>query len=129
MLSAGTRKHFNEPFKAQVALEAIRAGQDGEREIAQEYGVHPTQMGQWKKELHEQEANIFVAKRGPKPDDPSANPERRYSWIGWLKMELDWLNKILGSPSPPHQASQITFASLCLSSSPFSLNCPPLTLY
>jgi hypothetical protein len=53
-------------------------------------------VGQWKKELHEQAADLFDAKRGPKPADPSASPERLYSEIGRLKMELDWLKKKSG---------------------------------
>lgn len=94
-MSTRTRKHFSGPFKAKVALEAIRAVKPV-NEIAQEYGVHPTQVGQWKKDLHEQAADIFDAKRGPKPADPSASPERLYSEIGRLKMELDWLKKKSG---------------------------------
>ncbi|MDZ4854970.1 MAG: hypothetical protein SGJ26_08985 [Nitrospirota bacterium] len=50
-------------------------------------------MGQWKKELYEQAANIFDAKRGPKPVDPSASPERLYAEIGRLTMERDWRKK------------------------------------
>ena len=45
-----TRKHFSGSFKAKVALEATRAVKTV-NEIAQEYGIHPTQVGQWKKEL------------------------------------------------------------------------------
>ena len=65
-------------------------------EIGQEFGVHPTQVGMWKKELQEQASSLFDAKRGPKPADPSASPERLYSEIGRLKMELDWLKKKSG---------------------------------
>jgi transposase-like protein len=65
-------------------------------EIAQEFGVHPTQVGLWKKELQEQAAGIFDARRGPKPVDQSAHPERLYCEIGRLKMELDWLKKKSG---------------------------------
>jgi len=50
----------------------------------------------WKKELQEQASSLFDAKRGPKPADPSASPERLYSEIGRLKMELDWLKKKSG---------------------------------
>lgn len=60
--------------------------------------MHPTQVGLWKKELQEQAANVFDAKRGPKPVDPSASPERLYSEIGRLKMELDWLKKVRDQP-------------------------------
>jgi transposase-like protein len=94
-MSVRTRKHFSGPFKAKVALEAIRAVKTV-HEIAQEYGVHPTQVGLWKNELQAQAASLFDAKRGPKPADPSASPERLYSEIGRLKMELDWLKKKSG---------------------------------
>jgi hypothetical protein len=53
-------------------------------------------VGEWKKALLAQAPGIFDGKRGPKPDDPSASPERLYSEIGRLKMELDWLKKKSG---------------------------------
>ncbi len=95
VVSEKKRKVFNGEFKAKVALEAIR-GVNTVNEIAQEFGVHPTQVGLWKKELQEQAGSLFEAKRGPRPVDPSASPERLYSEIGRLKMELDWLKKKSG---------------------------------
>ena len=89
------RKHFSGKFKAKVAVEAIR-GVKTVNEIGQEFGVHPTQVGLWKKELLEQASGLFDVKRGPKQVDPSASPERLYSEIGRLKMELDWLKKKSG---------------------------------
>ena len=94
-MSEKKRKSFSSQHKAKVALEAIR-GTKTLNEIAQEYAVHPNQVGQWKKELLAQAPGIFDAKRGPKPEDPSASPERLYSEIGRLKMELDWLKKKSG---------------------------------
>lgn len=94
-MSEKKRKIFSSQFKAKVALEAI-GGIKTVNEIAQECGVHPTQVGLWKKELQEQAAGLFEAKRGPKPVDASASPERLYSEIGRLKMELDWLKKKSG---------------------------------
>ncbi len=94
-MSENRRKNFSGEFKAQVALEAFR-GIKTVNEIAQEFGVHPTQVGLWKKELREQAAGLFDARRGPKPVDQSASPERLYSEIGRLKMELDWLKKKSG---------------------------------
>ena len=91
-MSETRRKIFSGEFKAKVALEAIR-GIRTVNEIGREFGVHPTQVGLWKKELLEQAGSLFDAKRGPKPADPSASPERLYSEIGRLKMELDWLKK------------------------------------
>jgi transposase-like protein len=96
VVSEKKRKVFVGEFKAKVALEAIR-GIKTVNEIAQEFSVHPTQVGQWKRELQEQAAGIFEVKRGAGPADPSASPERLYSEIGRLKMELDWLKKKSGT--------------------------------
>ena len=63
-MSERKRKNFSSQFKAKVALEAIR-GVKTITEIAQEFGVHPTQVGQWKKVLQEQASGIFDAERGP----------------------------------------------------------------
>ncbi len=65
-------------------------------EIGREFGVNPTQVGLWKKELQEQASHLFNAKLGPRPADLSVSPERLYSEIGRLKMELDWLKKTSG---------------------------------
>ena len=96
-MSETKRKIFTDEFKAKVALEAIR-GIKAVNEIGQEFGVHPAQVGLWKKLLQEQAASLFDAKRGPKPADPSASSERLYSEIGRLKMELDWLKKSRSQP-------------------------------
>lgn len=97
-MSETKRKNFSGELKAKVALEAIR-GIKTVDEIGQEFGVRPTQAGVWKKELLEQASSLFDAKRGPKPANPSASPERLHSEIGRLKMELDWLKKSPGSAS------------------------------
>jgi len=94
-MSERKRKNFSGEFKAKVALEAIR-GVKTVNEVGREYGVHPTQVGVWKKELQEQAAGLFDTQRGPKPVDPCASAERLYSEIGRLKMELDWLKKKSG---------------------------------
>ena len=94
-MSETKRKIFSGEFKAKVALEAIR-GIKTVNEIAQDFGVHPTQVGLWKKELQDQASSLFDAKRGSKPVDPCSSPERLYSEIGRLKMELDWLKKKSG---------------------------------
>ncbi len=94
-MSETKRKIFTGEFKAKVAFEAIR-GIKTVNKMGQDYGVHPTQVGTWKKELQEQSPSLFDAKRSPKPADPFASPERLYSEIGRLKMEMDWLKKKSG---------------------------------
>ena len=44
------RKRYDGQFKAQVAIEAIK-NQQTTAQIASEYGVHPNQVSQWKKQV------------------------------------------------------------------------------
>jgi len=50
MSTTKKRKNHTAEFKARVGLEAIRS-QKTINEIGQEYGVHPVQVGQWKKAI------------------------------------------------------------------------------
>ena len=47
-MSENKRKIFSGAQKAKVAVEAIK-GEETINQIAQEFGVHPTQLSQWKK--------------------------------------------------------------------------------
>ncbi len=64
-------------------------------EIAQEHGVHPSQVAQWKRAIQEQAGALFEAKRGPQPLDARSDPDRLCSEIGCLMVELNWLKKCL----------------------------------
>lgn len=89
------RKKFGAEFKAKVALEAIR-GQRSLAEIANEYGVHPNQVGQWKKEVLDNLAGIFSGEIIRRTEDDDKLKEQLYSQIGQLKVEVDWLKKKTG---------------------------------
>jgi len=67
-MSESKRKSYTASFKAKVGLEAIR-GVKTANEIGQDHGVHPAQVGQWKKEIVEQSRTLFETKRGRKPAD------------------------------------------------------------
>ena len=93
------RKVHTPEYKAKVALEALRSSKTI-NQIGQEFDVHPVQVGLWKKAVQEHAKTLFQGKRGPKPVDAHSEPDRLYSEIGRLKMELDWLKKKSGmSPS------------------------------
>jgi len=96
MSQVKTRNVHTPEFKAKVGLEALRAVKTI-NQIGLEHGVHPVQVGQWKKILQEQAKILFEGKRGPKPVAAHREPELLYSEIGKLKVELDWLKKSLGS--------------------------------
>jgi len=74
-MGEGKRRKVHLPeFKAKVGLEALR-GIKTINEIGQEYGVHPVQVSQWRKEIQAQAKTLFGTKRGPQP---AAAPR---SWI------------------------------------------------
>ena len=82
-----------------MGLKAVR-GVKTINEIAHDYGVHPVQGSQWKREIQDQAKTLFEGKRGPQPVSAHSAPDRLYGEIGRLKMELDWLKKKSGI-SPP----------------------------
>jgi transposase-like protein len=88
----GEMKKFDAQFKAKVALEAIK----GERtlaEIGSIYEVHPQLVGQWRKQLLEQAAEIFSRKPERNKEESEKLQAQLYQQIGQLKVELDWLKK------------------------------------
>ena len=96
---AKKRKVHTPEFKAKVGLEALRSVKTI-NEIGREFGVHPVQVGQWKKEIQEQAKTLFEGKRGPRPIAEHQEPELLFSEIGKLKVELDWLKKKSGISLP-----------------------------
>ena len=98
-MSKQKRNTHSPELKAKGALEAVR-GLKTANEIAQEFGVHPVQVGQWKKALLADSASLFDKKRGPKPKPEYQSDEKLYGEIGRLKMELDWLKKKSGLNLP-----------------------------
>jgi len=67
MNEAKQRKYHRPEFKAKGGLEALR-GVKTIHEIGQEYGAHPVQVGQWKKEIQGQASTLLEGKRDPKPE-------------------------------------------------------------
>ena len=99
MSEAKKRKLHSSELKAKVGLEALR-GVKTINEIGQAHGVHPVQVGQWKRDIQDQASTLFDGKRGPKPVSAHSTTDALYSEIGRLKMELDWLKKKSGMSLP-----------------------------
>lgn len=89
------RKQHSAETKAKVAVEAIR-GLRTVNEIASEYGVHPTQVTQWKKQAVAGLGEVFSNGHARQEQAESELRDRLYEEIGRLKFELDWLKKKLG---------------------------------
>ncbi len=88
---AGKRKSHTAAFKAQVALAAVK-GDRTVNELAAQFGVHPTLIHAWKKQLLAGAEAVFAngAKSAGPQEDKTAE---LYEPIGRLKVELDWVKK------------------------------------
>ena len=91
----GKRKQHSAAFKAQVALAAVK-GDKTVNELASQYGVHPTLIHAWKKQLLAGADQVFTNGTKAAADDHATIQAELYEQIGRLKMELEWLKKKVG---------------------------------
>ena len=89
------RKRYTKEFKAKVALEAIK-GQKTINEIASEYGVHSSQINDWKRQLLSGLPQVFDRQGERREAANEAERDRLYRQIGKLQVEVDWLKKKTG---------------------------------
>lgn len=88
------RKTFSKEFKAKVAFEALK-GLQTSAELASQFGVHPTQINQWKKELKEKLPGVFAGKKVASEKQQEKMIDDLYKRIGQLEMDNNWLKKKL----------------------------------
>lgn len=88
---ARKRRRFEAPFRAKVALAAVR-GDKTTAELAAKFGVHGNQVSAWKKQLLERAPELFEDGR-LKRQKEEADEAELYEQIGRLQMELAWLKK------------------------------------
>jgi transposase-like protein len=86
------RRQYDGQYKFRVALEAAK-GNKTINELASETGVHPNQIGAWKRQLLENGAELFSHNGSSAPRAEGEGDGERYEQIGRLKMELEWLKK------------------------------------
>lgn len=87
-----TRKNHPPSLKAKVAIEAIKA-QRTTAQIAQMFGVHPTQVGGWKRQALAGLPDVFGNGREQIRQQADAEKDELFKQIGQLKVELDFLKK------------------------------------
>jgi len=86
------RKNHSVQKKVKVVLEAIK----GERTIAEitsRYGIHPTQINNWKKQALDSIPEAFSVKRKKQENANEELLDELYKQIGQLKVENDFLKK------------------------------------
>lgn len=86
------RQQYSNGFKFKIALEAIK-GNKTVSQIAAERNVHPTQIGNWKKQLLGQGSTLFTRPNDRQQREQQDREAELYEQIGRLKMELEWLKK------------------------------------
>jgi transposase-like protein len=89
---AGKRKNHTAAFKAQVALATLK-GDKTANELASHFGVHPTLIHAWKKQLVTGAEAVFTNGARAGTTDAEVRQAELYEQIGRLKMELEWLKK------------------------------------
>ena len=84
------RKILNPHQKANIALATMKEDKTF-AELASEYQVHPSQLGEWKKILEKSAHILFSPNTKNKEETRIAELERM---IGAREAEIEWLKKI-----------------------------------
>jgi len=86
------RKKYTAQEKAKIALEAVK-GESTMAEITHKYGVHISQINQWKRQLKENIADLFSDRRKKDEKNKEQYIEELHKQIGQLTVEVNWLKK------------------------------------
>lgn len=84
-------KNHSSAFKAKVALEAAKE-EKTTAELAQEFGVHSSQIASWKKQLLGNASELFE-NASDKKRDKDAEIKDLHAKIGELVVERDFLSR------------------------------------
>ena len=85
-------KRHSAQFKFKVALAAAK-GNKTLGELASEFGLHPSQISEWKTKLLRNGVSVFSTTTARQQREQEALQAELYEQIGRLKMELEWLKK------------------------------------
>ena len=89
-----SRKKHSTQTKVKVVLETLK-GEKTTAELTAKYGIHATQINNWKKAVLEVLPEAFSNKRKRQEDDQQALIDELYKQIGQLTVENEFLKKKL----------------------------------
>ena len=93
-----TRRNHGSAFKAKVALEALKKGEQTVAEIASKHGLHPTLVNEWKRQLADSASADLRERAGKVEKDgealvgelyPGKSASRRWNSIFWHAIDAE----------------------------------------
>ncbi|MCL4359654.1 transposase [Patescibacteria group bacterium] len=89
------RRQHPPAFKAKVAWEALKETKTM-AELASQFGVHPTQIKQWRDIMEREGATLYTDQKKRKEQEKDDLIRRLYEQVGKLQIQVDWLKKKMG---------------------------------
>lgn len=89
---ARKRQQHAAGFKAKVALAALKEVKTI-GELAGQFGIHPSQIHSWKRQLLEGAEQLFLSSGEKRQQTDQPASAELFEQIGRLKVELEWLKK------------------------------------
>lgn len=89
------RRQHPPAFKAKVACEAIKETKTI-AELSSQFGVHPTQIKQWRQIMEGQGERLYSEHDRQKEREKDDLITQLYEQVGKLQIQVEWLKKKLG---------------------------------
>jgi transposase-like protein len=86
------KRQYTSQEKVKIVL-AMLKGENTQNELTSRYGIHATQLYQWKKQVLDALPGIFATKKKFKDREQEELIDELYRQIGELKVQLDWMKK------------------------------------
>ena len=91
-MAGSKKKQYTAQEKVKIVLVMLK-GESTQNELTSRYGVHSTQLYQWKKQVIDALPEIFTGKKKQKDQNQEDLVSELYRQIGELKVQLDWMKK------------------------------------
>jgi len=89
---AQKRRQFSGQFKARVVRAALREDKTL-AELASQFGIHPNQITDWKRQALEALPEVFSRRKRADAKAAEDHETRLYEQVGKLQVELEWMKK------------------------------------